>query len=543
MHSVSKSQENFRLSLSQKIQSKARISVVQTLVEADNKLIITGQGTIAITIAPKPFSISVRNSLNKNSSGYDLVVTQDCATFYRYEQGQEKILCPSKKINLDSSKECQYWFSLDRMNHRLMYGIGEQRIKTILMEHTLDCHDRLGCHNPWIDDIKYISFHLGDSQLTKSEVCRDPVVIEPPLLVVPSDEMTMEMAAKYEATVVENLSVECQKLYANIVGDLFQLNTPDFPNFSDAIAKSIQDPQGWCYQELKKKESEFGKADPLATYLRITLGINQGESPGIPYVMEIWPNRHYSPIHNHAGANAIIKVLHGEINVNLFDMLSVFHTKPFKEVTISKGDITWIVPKLNQTHQLHNQSGGDPCITIQCYLYNTEDNSHYEYFDYIDTGKQCIEKFLPNSDMDFLDFKQQMKKEWESVPVYLYKAESPSRYYYTTNPLDSPGQEWTKIGIAFNAFQETTDDAVPAYQFSAKSPLRFGFGTNPPPAKGWTYDDKAAFHVLTSASNNSVPVYQYHKLLAEDYWNMFYSLDPNVEGWSKDGIAFYVFGG
>jgi predicted metal-dependent enzyme (double-stranded beta helix superfamily) len=542
MHLASESQENFRLSLSQKIKAGNQIPVVQTLVEADNKLIITGQGTIAITIEPKPFSISVRNSLDTNSSGYDLVVTESCATFYRYEQGEKKILCPSKQINIDLSKECQYWFSLDRMNSRLRYGIGEQRVKTIVMEHTLDCH------NPWIDDIKYISFHLENCQDPVIEVYRDPVVIEPPLLVVSSNELTMDMAAKYEAIVVENLSIECQKLYANIVGDLFQLNTPDFPNFSDAIAKSIQDPQGWCYQELKKKESEFGKPDPLATYLRITLGINQGESPGIPYVMEIWPNGHYSPIHNHAGANAIIKVLHGDIKVNLFDMLSVSHTKPFKEVTISKGDITWIVPKLNQTHQLHNQSEQEPCITIQCYLYNIDDNSHYEYFDYIDNqpGQECIKQFLPNSDMDFLEFKQQMKKEWDPVPVFLYKAENPSRYYYTTNPLDSPGQEWTKVGIAFNAFQANTAEAVPTYKFSAPSPQRYDFRTNAVPSPGWTNESQTAFYVLMNKTTNSTPVYQYHQIIGNGFWNLFYSLDPNdpsVKDWINDGIIFHVFGG
>lgn len=215
---------------------------------------------------------------------------------------------------------------------------------------------------------------------------------------------------------VSVVKLECQKLYANVAGEQFQLNTPDFPFFSEAIEQIIQSPQGWCHHTLKKKEEEFGKPDPNATYLRITLGVNQGESPGIPYVLEIWPNRHYSPIHNHAGANAAIKVLHSEITVKLFDMLSVSHTVPFKKVQLKQGDITWIAPRLNQTHQLHNENedDGSICVTIQCYLYDIENNSHYEFFDYIDNDGSTIRNFLPNSDMNFLEFRDKMKSEWEA---------------------------------------------------------------------------------------------------------------------------------
>ena len=38
---------------------------------------------------------------------------------------------------------------------------------------------------------------------------------------------------------------------------------------------------------------------------------------------------------------------------------------------------------------------------------------HYDYFDYIDdTGK--IQQYEPDSDMDFVEFKQLMKKEWNN---------------------------------------------------------------------------------------------------------------------------------
>jgi hypothetical protein len=70
---------------------------------------------------------------------------------------------------------------------------------------------------------------------------------------------------------------------------MFYLNSDDFPDFSDAIEYSIITEGKWCNTRLKEKSREFNKdkSNILETYLRITLGQNNGESPGIPYVMEI----------------------------------------------------------------------------------------------------------------------------------------------------------------------------------------------------------------------------------------------------------------
>jgi hypothetical protein len=170
----------------------------------------------------------------------------------------------------------------------------------------------------------------------------------------------------------------------------------------------------WCYETIKKKATEFDKDKPnyKETYLRITLGENNGESPGIPYVMEIWPVGHFSPIHNHGGSSAIIRVLHGSINVNLFPFLGDGSIEPFAKADFNVGDITWISPTLNQVHQLKNlDTNTDTCITIQCYMYELSDTSHYDYFDYLD-GSNTKQQFDPDSDMEFIKFKIQMKHEW-----------------------------------------------------------------------------------------------------------------------------------
>jgi hypothetical protein len=215
-----------------------------------------------------------------------------------------------------------------------------------------------------------------------------------------------------------NLSLISQKLYDCISGKKFILDDKDFPDFSKAIEYSIITEGKWCNKKLKDKSNEFSKIKPniLETYLRITLGTNNGESPGIPYVMEIWPIGHYSPIHSHAGSNAIIRVLHGKINVKLYPFLSgqkdgVEH---FSNANFSENEITWISPTLNQTHKLMNDKANTKtCITIQCYMYDNENSTHYDFFDYLDENSE-IQQYEPDSDMDFLSFKELMRKEWNN---------------------------------------------------------------------------------------------------------------------------------
>ena len=213
-----------------------------------------------------------------------------------------------------------------------------------------------------------------------------------------------------------HLNLVAQQLYDCISGPNFVLNNGDFPEFTQAIEYSIKTEGCWCYNKLQEKSTEFNKDVPNIneTYLRITLGCNSGDSPGIPYVMEIWPVGHYSPIHTHANSNAIIRVLRGSINVKLFPYLcnDSEGVKEFGEKNFDVDDITWISPTLNQIHQLKNlESNSDTCITIQCYMYGTKNMDHYEYFDYINNdGKK--EQYEPESDMEFTKFKLLMKEEW-----------------------------------------------------------------------------------------------------------------------------------
>jgi len=307
-----------------------------------------------------------------------------------------------------------YWFSLDSQNHLLYAGIGEPRMETVKYKYKLpQFPENIRKENKLL--LESLS-HIDTTNIHVIRITPDPITEKIPLIVKNTDDLSMDDIAKMTYMPKANLSLISQKLYDCISGKNFVLDDTSFPDFSKAIEYSIATEGCWCNTTLKKKANEFSKDKPnyKETYLRITLGQNNGESPGIPYVMEIWPPGHYSPVHNHAGANAIIRVLHGKIHVKLYPFLSaeidgipVFGTADFKE-----NEITWISPTLNQTHQLVNHDDTQTCITIQCYMYDAVNNRHYDYFDYIDTDGHK-QQYEPDSDMDFITFKQTIMNEWK----------------------------------------------------------------------------------------------------------------------------------
>jgi hypothetical protein len=378
--------------------------------EQSISLLVRGQGTLAFAIGEsRPFEVATRTSATGTPGDFAWRIEAGAAVL-RERKGEEwSEVGRFTGVGLDPATDCPYWFSFDCHNRALRYGKGEMRLGTMLAAHQLP---KVKEHEEdpyaWIAAIDAVATDAAIRDM--ADIWRDPVTVEPPMRVVPDDAITMEDIARGRVTSAANLTPTCQQLYRNVSGAAFVLDTPDFPDFSKAIKASIADPKGWCALTLKAKAGEFGDENLDATYLRITLGTNQGESPGIPYVMEIWPSGHFSPIHNHGGSDAVIRVLHGEITVHMFPWLSPQHTEEFGTKVFVTGDVTWISARLNQVHKLKNANMAEPCITIQCYLYADSNRTHWPYFDYLDTNG--IAHFNPNSDADYLEFKELIKKEW-----------------------------------------------------------------------------------------------------------------------------------
>lgn len=367
------------------------------------KIPIAGQGTFLFKYNPQKSYIYTQSQpkiylYDKSKKTQLCISLTNKNVSMKYNQN----ICPpdlSNNTGLSYIHGAYYWVSLDAQNQQIYLGLGEPRLETAIYRYKFSPNEK---HN-----LETIITLKTSNNIFIFKTIKDPVTQNIPLKVKNTNELTMEDIAKHTYMPKPNLSITSQKLYDCIAGTQFQINTPDFPEFSKAIEYSIQTPGLWCYQKLLDKSTEFDpkKPNPLETYLRITLGQNNGESPGIPYVMEIWPPNHYSPVHSHANANAIIRVLHGDIHVKIFPFLTRKQDtiKEFACADFTEEDITWISPTLNQTHQLVNQNQTKTCITIQCYMYEESNEKHYDFFDYLDADNN-LKQYEPDSDMDFIQF-------------------------------------------------------------------------------------------------------------------------------------------
>lgn len=319
---------------------------------------------------------------------------------------------------LNSDHEQIYWLSIDKNNNLIRFGKGEMVAELSELEfnyaHLLE-DGKMG----WVSLLESFSIAGNFSEEELEHISplyrRLPVTTSAPPIIVEHNQINLGLIDSNDATVVNNLSTECAHLYNNVAGRNLTLNTPDFPDFSDAINWSIMTEGAVCHTRLLEKAAGLSKDRKKQCYLRITIGENLGDSPGAPYVLEIWPGQHYSPVHRHAECNAIIKVLHGSLSCRWFKSLQFEENKPYQQAVLSSGQVTWLDPGQFQTHQLYNHNiAGNMCATIQCYKYSKLDFEHYEYFDYLneDTKKVC--QFTPKSDWRYSDFKEQVRAEWNA---------------------------------------------------------------------------------------------------------------------------------
>jgi hypothetical protein len=373
-------------------------------MEKTLSLIIRGQGVLIFRVKADDPCI-----LKFHSKDLSLILTVEFTPkSVNVSSGDSIFVDKNNTKGLSDDTAAYYWFSIDSVNQQLYAGIGEARLDTVIYK--FEFVKKSSTTRDFLSSLTHIDMSDGVKII---RLLRDPITKPVPMLIKASEMLTMNDVAEGKILPSASLSPVNKKLYDYVSGKNFVLDDKDFPDFSKAIENSIATPGLWCNTRLKEKSTEFSKDKPnlLETYLRITMGQNSGESPGSPYVMEIWPMGHYSPVHSHAGANAIIRVLYGNIHVRLFPYLSAT-VESFGSANFKTGDITWVNTTLNQTHQLINpKSNNKTCVTIQCYMYDEADNGHYDYFDYIDADG-VKQQYEPDSDMDFIKFKALMKQEW-----------------------------------------------------------------------------------------------------------------------------------
>jgi len=400
------------------------------------KLEVKGQATIGFLLhAKKRFRILFRSGcsslmvdIGKHKTSFR-IISKGKLDRIIYEVVSGSV---NKNPFLDPEQEQIYWFSIDKNNNVMRFGKGEMLSELCEMEFDFS-HLRGNNEFDWLSTLDSFSiagdFSAAEIKRVKPIYRRLPVTTSAPPVIITRDQINLGIIDRNEATVVNNLSAECTQLYNNVAGRNLSLNTADFSDFSDAINWSILTNGAVCNTRLREKSANLNSDRKKQCYLRITIGENLGNSPGAPYVLEIWPGQHFSPVHRHANCHAIIKVLHGSLSCRWFRSLQIEESKPFQQAVLCAGQVTWLDPGQFQTHQLYNHNiEGNMCATIQCYKYSDTDFEHYEFFDYIDADKQEVCKFTPKADWRYSDFKAQVRAEWEAYKKstkYFIPGESP----------------------------------------------------------------------------------------------------------------------
>lgn len=231
---------------------------------------------------------------------------------------------------------------------------------------------------------------------------KEPVLFDPPLVIISPEDFSPTCPTNNNGIFANLLPDPLRNLYHEMID--FTLDDIDFPNLIETIERSIKNPNGWCYRKLREKVNQFGRSRLETTCLCISVNT---------FTIKIWPPGHHSPIHHHRDAYGLIRVVHGKLLVKYFPTLSLnSHTDAIIEQLFEKDSITWMTPKLNQTHQMKNPDMyGSCCMTIQSFHYETDEPTSVECLRYITNDHRRIENYQCTPDESYSTFKRIMQME------------------------------------------------------------------------------------------------------------------------------------
>jgi len=390
----------------------------------------------------------------KYDSYFALHVSKDNAWFTeKITSNQEKDLETDQVVSnidlgLDPDTIQTYWISYDRDNLTIKYGKGYAMTETTLLicdlsdgattkEQLAKKRKRWSKLFAMYDETRpkdiSILLYRTESDIQKGavksvrsdevagfinmesviEVRKEPLSVNPSPFVMDSAASTLNTIDKGMYIFSSELPTACKVLYDTVKNcDLDMEFNVGFIKYklSDAIRYSIETEGALLNKILKTK-----------AYLRITMGKGLGQSPGIPYVLEIWPKGARSPIHNHGAVCAVIKVLYGTIQSGIYNKVTSsvidekgkFRPQELLKFNCFKDEVTWMSPEWYQTHQLRNVSN-DYCATVQCYRYDDNDNIQWNQFDFVNDENGEVGNFFPNTDFTFGEMRDKVMNEYES---------------------------------------------------------------------------------------------------------------------------------
>ena len=391
---------------------------------------IVGQGAVAFEVK-RLTGVDRYDILLKEQERGDwlvLVTIEDARITAKSKDGSvaEVKVAPGLLIGFTASSMF-LWVSVDRANDRITVGHGYLMDKNRLLTlHLPPAIPRaMGKVEGRHEEIHGLAWRVrfveiaNQVEVASAKLVRMPITIDTPPKLVEHNAFTLLELAGNQATVASALPLEAQVLYGVVAGDNVVLDDSDAAAINYSI--STEGMTLWKKLTEKRKKAEFG--DGNMVYIRVTIGPNQGDSTGVPFVLEIWPSQCYSPVHNHGGTVAVIKVLHGSITVDWYNPLAKEGNnedlQSLGQATFEAGQVTWITPEMYQTHKLTNRRLDTMCATIQCYRYLDRDSDHYEFFDYVPADPKAeLGHFRPDSDFEYLELLTMVRWELEHHRPY-----------------------------------------------------------------------------------------------------------------------------
>ncbi|RNA02692.1 cysteine dioxygenase [Brachionus plicatilis] len=301
-------------------------------------------------------------------------------------------------------------YSLDRIkmsNNFLKIGIGYTMVNNTLSQFV----PRTKEANNILRSIKTLK--LDESvNVIENRVEDLPVIQDPSVRIYDIDRDGFN-DLNTRITTKEDLPVEGKRLY-----DIVRSRGLNMGNdVLDAINYSIESMGCSLNMKLREKaKKSFGSSNQKTSYLRVTFEYADGSSPGQPYVLEIWPKGHFSPIHNHGNTVGLIKMLDGSLISDYFNPLTErnnIYEDPVKTISLHAGQITWLTPNMYQTHRLTNLNSTRAAISIQAYSHLNDFDNHEESFNYILPNGGDLKRFYPTPDYTFEDLIEITKTEYE----------------------------------------------------------------------------------------------------------------------------------
>lgn len=208
-----------------------------------------------------------------------------------------------------------------------------------------------------------------------------------------------------------SLDRPCRDLYEEVKD--FNLREEGFPDFIAQIEASLRHEKGWCYRTLRAKLSKLSNCRLDALSIRINLNRINNRTLEHSCIMEIWPPGHRSPVREFSDTCGFIRILHGKLLMRYFASLALNTAAELRFEQLFEADqVAWMIPNLNQTHQMtHPDTTGSCCIILQAYHAEGNMNAPQAHVNFSTDSSDEISRLYCTFDIDFAAFKEKMCEE------------------------------------------------------------------------------------------------------------------------------------